>query len=237
MYYSRKPYKRIRRRTRRGRRRYPYGGINRRYTTRIKSYSTGIAPRVYRKLTYSYTGQELSLTAGAVSRQVFRINGMYDPDLSGAGHQPYMYDQWSNMYQNYIVYACKVEVTAAMSIGYSKPVYMVIWPDISADITIANVDQMVEIYGSSLRMLTPDVKARYIKRFYRINKIFDIGKRDYNTNPNYFGKLGNVGVGSDPTIVAAVAVQFYSAQNSFVNFSTKLTYYTCMWGRQNVTIS
>lgn len=198
---------------------------------------TATAPRQFVKLIYSYTAQELSLAASTITRQIFRINGMYDPDLSGSGHQPYYYDQWSAMYQNYKVFAAKVEVRMAMSSGYTKPVYFCLWANPSSDITITNPDQMVETFGSKLTMVTTDQSSKTVKRYYQINRIFGISKRQYAYDPNYMGRLGNVGTGSDPTYTACVALMVYSNQASFVNFDTKITYYAMVYGRQNNIIS
>lgn len=208
----------------------------RRRTTRLKRY-TAIAPRTFVKLVYSGTAQELALVASTINRQVFRLNGMYDPDLSGAGHQPYYYDQWSSMYYNYRVYGAKVEVRVAMSSGYTKPVYFCLWASDSTVSSITNPDQMVETYGSKLTMLTSDQSSRYVKRYYPIYSIFGIGKQQYSYDPNYAGKLGNVGVGQDPTLVAAVSLMFYSNQASFVNFDTKITYYAMLYNRYSNLVS
>lgn len=35
--------------------------------------------------------------------QAMRLNGLYDPDISGTGHQPYAYDQMCGLYGNYRV--------------------------------------------------------------------------------------------------------------------------------------
>ncbi len=47
-------------------------------------------------------------TAGTYS---FRLNSLYDPDYSGAGHQPYQFDQLTPIYNNYIVDRCDFKVT------------------------------------------------------------------------------------------------------------------------------
>ncbi len=45
-------------------------------------------------------------TTGSVNTAVgytFRLGSLYDPDYTGAGHQPYMYDQLTGIYNKYIV--------------------------------------------------------------------------------------------------------------------------------------
>lgn len=49
-------------------------------------------------------------TSGAV--QSYRINGPYDPDLTGAGVQPVGYDEWSALYARYQAFGSKIKITA-----------------------------------------------------------------------------------------------------------------------------
>lgn len=48
--------------------------------------------------------------AGVIAIRNFRANGMYDPDATGAGHQPRGFDQWMAMYDHFVVIGgtCKV---------------------------------------------------------------------------------------------------------------------------------
>jgi len=46
----------------------------------------------------------------AYSDQVFRLNSVFDPDFSGVGHQPRGFDQWSQVYNQYRVSRCDVNI-------------------------------------------------------------------------------------------------------------------------------
>lgn len=53
-----------------------------------------------------------ALTSGASSAtHKFRGNSLFDPDWSGAGGQPFGYDQWSAFYKKYMVYGMKWKLT------------------------------------------------------------------------------------------------------------------------------
>lgn len=52
-------------------------------------------------------------TAGELSSYIFTINNLYDPNLTGIGHQPYGYDEISIRYNRYTVH----EVTATVTFG------------------------------------------------------------------------------------------------------------------------
>lgn len=49
---------------------------------------------------------------GAVTKQVFRANSMYDPDLTGTGHQPMGRDEMSALYGHYCVDSARISVSA-----------------------------------------------------------------------------------------------------------------------------
>lgn len=51
-------------------------------------------------------------TAGAVAVHHFSANGLYDPDISGTGHQPRGFDQMMSLYDHYIVDEAVIEVWA-----------------------------------------------------------------------------------------------------------------------------
>lgn len=59
-------------------------------------------------------GQAFTLTAGAAgvfgTEQIFRLNSLYDPDLTGTGHQPYGFDTMATLYYKYKVTAVRVSI-------------------------------------------------------------------------------------------------------------------------------
>jgi hypothetical protein len=78
---------------------------------------SAVAPFPFRwnaKLTY---GVNVALaTPGGVptaAKYRFRLNSLYDPDVTGTGAQPYMYDQLIAIYTKYIVRRCYVDITFA----------------------------------------------------------------------------------------------------------------------------
>jgi len=56
--------------------------------------------------------------SGAVAQYQFTCNGMYDPDVTGTGHQPIGFDQWmgtsstTGFYNHYHVEASEIKITA-----------------------------------------------------------------------------------------------------------------------------
>lgn len=47
-------------------------------------------------------------TAGVLGINIFSCNGLFDPDITGAGHQPMGFDQWMSFYEHYTVLGSKI---------------------------------------------------------------------------------------------------------------------------------
>ena len=71
-------------------------------------------------LTFKYTDR-ITIDAagsGAVASYLFSANGMYDPDITGTGHQPLGFDQWmgtsstTGFYNHYTVVSSQISITA-----------------------------------------------------------------------------------------------------------------------------
>ncbi len=47
---------------------------------------------------------------GILHEHRIRLNSIFDPDLAGTGHQPYLHDQMATLYKEYLVVGCKWRV-------------------------------------------------------------------------------------------------------------------------------
>jgi hypothetical protein len=69
------------------------------------------------KRTFNYTDTvTLSSTSGALVQKQFRLNSLFDPDLTGTGHQPRYFDQLcggAGPYSKYRVTHCNVTLEVA----------------------------------------------------------------------------------------------------------------------------
>lgn len=61
------------------------------------------------KLTY-YDVFTISTGAGSAGARVYSANGLYDPDITGAGHQPMPFDQLMLSFEHYVVLRAKCTV-------------------------------------------------------------------------------------------------------------------------------
>lgn len=80
-------------------------------TAKIARNRTGFPQRMRMNHRYA-TNIFRSAAAGAISTFVFSANGMFDPDITGTGHQPTYFDKMAALYDHYTVLSSKVSVVA-----------------------------------------------------------------------------------------------------------------------------
>jgi len=96
--------------------------------------------RTTRRLRYS-TNVTLSSSLGTPSTYIFAANGLFDPDISGTGHQPMGFDQMMVSYNHYYVTGAHMTATFKNT-GTNSPVGMLRVDANSVAITI--IDQLIE---------------------------------------------------------------------------------------------
>lgn len=102
-------------------------------------------PKTVRMLRYSDTFQ-LTTTVGAVATYVFSANGLYDPNITGTGHQPMGFDQMMIFYNHFCVTKARAWVVAANA--SSVPCQISIRQD--ADSTpITDINRILEMGGNA----------------------------------------------------------------------------------------
>jgi len=91
---------------------------------RLKSASV-VPDRMLTKMTHHESVNMTVVSVRAV--QVYRGNSCFDPDLTGAGHQPLGFDQWSAFYNKYRVTGSKIVVKVA-SYEATEPLFVLVLP-------------------------------------------------------------------------------------------------------------
>jgi hypothetical protein len=97
-------------------------------------------------LNYVSTNSVYQATAGVMQKYQFRLNSVYDPDYTAAGHQPMGFDQWAAYYNHYVVEECTYDVQMSTR-ETSDNTYMGTY--LSDDFTIASTaTDLVELGGT-----------------------------------------------------------------------------------------
>lgn len=63
-----------------------------------------------------------SSVAGVLTQQKFITNGMYDPNYTGGGHQPTLFDTFSTLYDHYTVIGSKIKVKVVPTVANTAPI-------------------------------------------------------------------------------------------------------------------
>lgn len=69
----------------------------------------GFPNSIITKMRYCDTIVHIS-TTGSLATNVFQANGIFDPDVSGAGHQPLYRDTYAAIYDQYVVIGSKIKM-------------------------------------------------------------------------------------------------------------------------------
>lgn len=182
--------------------------------------------RFYTKLVY----HEPVLTVnpgvgGTADSYVFRANDLYDPNLTGVGHQPSGFDQIMNQYNNFVVLGSKIKVTA-----YNDDTTYPSLLAIDAKNTSATTgDMTIPIEGGTCNYTTLGGSGAY-----------RLGSLEYKCNPNKmlgvadpFTEISVWGTASgSPTYTLfyhVIAQPISSSDVTIVRFAATIEYFACFF--------
>lgn len=178
------------------------------------------------KLKYSMT-TTLTQVSVPVAQQ-FRCNSLYDPDLTGTGHQPYFYDQLNTIYQNYTVYGVAYEIIATANVSTQMVVRAT---------TLATAPTSLELESerpnSVTKLYSPGGSPAYFSGYISNRKIAGVTKEKLMSENDYSAL-----VGANPSY--GLYLNFLTGATNFgvdttvTLLTVKLVYYAKMWNRSAV---
>ena len=146
-----------------------------------------------KKFNFRYVTQVTINPGIAVSgRHAFAANGLFDPDVTGAGHQPYGFDQMMALYNHYTVIGAKIKVTGENSQSDVKICGIQLTPD---NLAVPSVQDIMERPGQTWKFIGEQqggTSAINIAKGFSARKFFGkrniVGSADYRgdaaSNPN-----------------------------------------------------
>lgn len=176
---------------------------------------------------FVYTNISTVTTAGGIDGAVFCGNGLYDPEITFVGGQPYMFDQMMALYNNYYVYSSRFELDVCNN--DAVPTHVALAPSMtSVEFDGAdNVDDLRQQNGGKYAMLGPAAGAGCQKKLVAFCRSKDIFAYE-NTDD----LKGNVS--SNPTLkwYWHVALANDDAGNLAITYSWRITYWVKLFYRQ-----
>lgn len=152
----------------------------------------------------------LSSAAGARAINVYAANGIFDPDITGIGHQPMYRDQYAGLYDQYVVIGSKITVQYAPS-SITVPMLCGIAGDDDSSIS-ATVDTLMEQNNSvSLLANCAGSKTYFLEQTFEPLAQFGVDAKDdgasataVGSNPSELWCYGVWVATADPGAAATV---------------------------------
>jgi hypothetical protein len=102
----------------------------------ISRYPTGFPKRMI--VTHKYVEVvQLAATAGLPATYIFSANGMYDPNITGTGHQPMYFDNLCAIYDHYTVFRSRIKYQVVSQAHFRCAAYIDDDPTVVTDPTAA----------------------------------------------------------------------------------------------------
>lgn len=138
-------------------------------------------------------------TALLGTQQAYRLNSVYDPDYTGAGHQPYGFDQLSGLYNKYRVDRVKFEIIYTTPGGtHDMLCVATVSPGTTSSLTGATLYAGQERPGGIWGLLSPNGERRCVlKGAYDLNVVCGVPKQKYVSDDEYSSSIS-----SNPTQLA-----------------------------------
>lgn len=155
--------------------------------------------------------EEISLNAatGSITYNDFCANGMYDPNLTGTGHQPLGYDQLMAYYDHYTVIGSKITAQFVSTTGTNAtPSYLAIglYDTTAQPANYSSVEHMLESRRITMSPASTGA-ASYIKTNINEGRVvkYCSPKKFFNRSPKGDSTLKG-GVTSNPSDLAVFSV-------------------------------
>ncbi len=182
----------------------------------------------------------VALTNGGITgvfgtEYVFRLNSLFDPDLTSTGHQPYGFDQLSLFYGSYRVHGCTVSLEFHSSDA----------DDNICAFTVQSGQNTTALGGSSLiaqerqSVLSRNVpingenRWKHVERF-PIHKITGLPRQLVDFNPDY---AANTGSNPSEQCYLRMAMGTTATTSSTVKVNVFLEYDAVLYNRLSVPAS
>lgn len=187
----------------------------------------GFPRKIKVKHRYFEAAQQLNCTTGAPATYVWSCNGMYDPDITGTGHQPLYFDQMSLIYDHYHVIASKITLILQTSEDPIGPCVGALWVDDDSSTTASGAAAVGMIGEQGNKVVnfggTNQKPNMYLSRTWAAKKFFpgsvlgnDSLKGTPSANPteqSYFKFTYNTLDATSATIYLTVKIEYIAIWN------------------------
>jgi len=179
-----------------------------------------------------YVEPTLSFTGAIAFDQVYNLNSLQDPDVTGGGHQPQFFDQWSGFYNRYRVLSTLVEIDFINNSASVVPKLGVVANNsVTSMVTALAFNNAVEGPGSWMKLVSEAAGMnviRYRRRFYP-HQVTGVTKQQYDIDDRFQAQFS--ASPAESICLHIMAQDFGFGSNVAVLCDVKLTYRAELWDR------
>lgn len=143
---------------------------------------TMLAPKAMTKLRYSAVVSHSNGISDA-GLYLFRLNGVFDPDATGAGAQPPNYDNLTGIYQNYRVLWAKWKVQTVWKTGTNQAVVVYTTTNSSAPSTLQAALSQTD--AEFTLAAAQESNRTHLKGYKTMAKVFGVEPAEVETDSDY----------------------------------------------------
>lgn len=204
------PYRRRYRRKRPSRRR------RRRYkrSRQLTNYApSGMPTQRIAKLRYAEQ-TTITSTSGVLDSIRFRANGIFDPNVDIGGHQPMGFDQWSTLFNHYVVLGSKLTMSIVPFDAGGGPCATGAYLTDGSTVPYTSASEFMEAKKGTVKLISPDQrKATYVVSKFSAKKFYNV--KDVKDNVSRIGSP----VSADPSDQAYYVIWVQNRDGSTSSYS------------------
>lgn len=156
------------------------------------TFNTPLPQKLLSKHRYSTTIQLDPGAAGILASHVFSANGLYDPDITGTGHQPMGFDQLAVLYDHYTVIGAKITVKGTNADTIYQQIVGINTLDDTTDPASGDINTMIEqgktkyvVFGDAASTHSKTITAKVApKKFFGKSNMMDNAQLKGNAAAN-----------------------------------------------------
>lgn len=179
----------VRRRSSRPKRKYDKKR-GRRTTVNVNRALSPFAQRYMCKMKYAEIRQVTGPIGGGLVQYNWNLNSIYDPNLSGIGHQPYGYDQLADLYNRYRVYRVDYAISAYNTDGSVNYSVIAALPANEQITGALGVSEIMENPRAKYITQAPNAALKVLRGSISIPSLVGRNKQQYMSDDRYQAQWG-----------------------------------------------
>lgn len=160
-------------------------------TVNVNRALSPFAQRYMCKMKYAEIRQISGPIGGGLVQYNWNLNSIYDPNLSGVGHQPYGYDQLADVYNRYRVYRVDYAISAYNSDSSVNYSVIAALPANEALTGTLGVSEIMENPRAKYITQAPNASLKVLRGSISIPSLVGRNKQQYMSDDRYQATFGS----------------------------------------------